>query len=200
MLNKPLQIGITGGIGSGKTLVTKIFSLLGVPIYDADSRAKWLTLHHPEIKMGLLSMFGEQAYQDNQLNSRYIAQQVFQDKGKLEDLNNLVHPKVAEDYLIWLSEQQRAVYIVKEAALLFESGSFKMLDKIIVVSAPLELRIERILVRDKQRTKKEVLSIIDKQMLEAEKNQQADFVIYNDETQLVIPQVVELNRKFSLIS
>ena len=196
MATKPLKIGITGGIGSGKTLVSKIFSVLGVPVYDADSRAKWISNFHPNVKEEIIALFGTEAYLDNKLNTRYIAPIVFNDKSKTEKLNAIVHPRVGEDFNNWVESHKHFPYLLKEAALMFESDSFKQLDKIIVVSAPLELRIRRILARDPQRTEAEIRGIMDKQMPEEEKLKRADFVIFNNDQQLIIPQVVELDRQF----
>jgi dephospho-CoA kinase len=199
MANKPLKIGITGGIGSGKTLVSKIFSLLGIPVYDADTRAKWISNFHPEVKKEIIELFGAEAYLHDKLNTRYIAGIVFKDKTKTEELNHIVHPRVGEDFLNWVEQHKEFPYILKEAALMFESDSYKSLDKIIVVSAPLDLRIKRVLSRDPQRTEAEVRGIIDKQIPEKEKINRADFVVMNDDQQMVIPQVVELHKKFIII-
>jgi len=196
MPTKPLKIGITGGIGAGKTLVSKVFSVLGIPVYDADSRAKWISNFHPEVRKEITALVGEQAYIEEKLNTRYIAGIVFNDKSKTEKLNAIVHPRVGEDFSEWVSKHQEFPYLLKEAALLFESGTYKLLDKIIVVSAPLDVRLKRILIRDPQRTEAEVRAIIDKQMSEEEKIKKGDFVVYNDDTQMVIPQVVALDKLF----
>ena len=196
MATKPLKIGITGGIGSGKTMVSKIFSVLGIPVYDADTRAKWISNYHPQVKKEIQQLFGEQAYTDNKLNNRYIASIVFNDKNKTGQLNAIVHPRVGEDFENWVKENANAPYLLKEAALMFESDSYKLLDKVIVVSAPLELRIQRILTRDPQRTEAEIRGIMDKQLPEEEKQKRADYIIHNDDNNLIIPQVVELDKKF----
>jgi dephospho-CoA kinase len=196
MKNKILKIGITGGIGTGKTLVSKIFGVLGIPVYDADSRAKWISNFHPEVKKELISLFGEEAYREGKFNSRFIVGEIIKDKAKTEKLNAIVHPRVGEDFADWVEKNKDFPYLLKEAALMYESDSYKTLDKIVVVSAPLELRIKRVLARDTQRTEVEVRGIMDKQMSEDEKLKRADFIIYNDDQQLVIPQVVELDKKF----
>ncbi|HVD98578.1 MAG TPA: dephospho-CoA kinase [Cytophagaceae bacterium] len=198
MKNNPLKIGITGGIGSGKTVVSKIFSVLSVPVYDADTRAKWISNFHPEVKKEITALFGPEAYQDGKFNTRYIASIVFKEKEKTAQLNAIVHPRVGEDFEQWAAQHNNFPYLLKEAALMYESDSYKQMDKIIVVSAPLELRIKRILARDPQRTEAEVRGIIDKQMPEAEKLKRADFIIYNDDQQLLIPQVVALDKQFKL--
>jgi dephospho-CoA kinase len=196
MGNKVLKIGITGGIGSGKSLVCKVFSMLGIPVYDSDSRAKWIANFHPVVKKEMIVLFGSDAYLDGKLNTRYISEIVFKDKSKTEKINAIIHPKVGEDFNEWYSQQINVPYILKEAALLYESGSYKTLDKIIVVTAPLEMRIKRVLQRDVHRTESEVRAIINKQFSEEEKCKRADFLIYNNEEQLVIPQVVDLDKKF----
>jgi dephospho-CoA kinase len=196
MANKPLKIGITGGIGSGKTLVSKIFSVLGIPVYDADSRAKWISNEHPKVKAEITDLFGNEAYLDGKLNTRYIASIVFKDQSNTAKLNSIVHPRVGEDFENWVHDHMEYPYLLKEAALLFESESYKQLDKILVVSAPLELRIKRILARDPQRSEAEIRGIMDKQMPEGEKLKRADFILYNNDQQLIIPQVVELDQLF----
>ncbi len=196
MRNKVLKIGITGGIGSGKTLISRIFSILGIPVYDADSRAKWISNFHPDVKKEIIELFGESAYIDNKFNSRHIVSMILNDKTKTEKLNNIVHPRVGEDFMEWTSQHNNAPYLLKEAALLFESDSYKTLDKIIVVTAPLEIRIKRILIRDPQRTETEIHGIMDKQMPEEEKIKRADFLIHNDDRQMVIPQVIALDKIF----
>lgn len=195
--NFPLQVGITGGIGSGKSLVCKIFFAVGIPVYDADYRAKWVMNHHPLLKRDIIAVFGEQAYTANQeLNRPYLASQVFNDSKKVALLNSLVHPRVGEDYATWVQANARYPYLVKEAALLYEAGSYQLLNKIITVSAPLDIRIQRIRKRDPQRTIKEIEAIIARQMPEEEKLQRADFIIYNDESRLLIPQVLSLHQQF----
>ena len=195
-----LQIGITGGIGSGKSLITRIFSCLGVPIYDADSRAKYLMTTDGILIDQIKKEFGELSFNnDNELNRSYLSRLVFADQEKLERLNSLVHPRVGEDYKKWV-DQQKSLYVVKEAALMFEAGSNKMLDKVIVVSAPEELRIKRVLKRDTHRTREEIEKIITNQLNEDEKLKLADFVIMNDELHLVIPQVLALHQQFCLAS
>jgi dephospho-CoA kinase len=194
---KPLLIGITGGIGSGKSLVCKIFSLLGIPIYEADSRAKWLMVNDLALREKIKAQFGEESYlPDNQLNRQYLASQVFNDGDKVKIMNSLVHPRVGEDYQAWVLANQNQPYLLNEAALMFESGRYLSMNQIITVFAPLDLRIKRIRQRDPQRTPDEIRAIIQKQMPEEEKITRANFVIYNDDQQLVIPQVLALHQSF----
>lgn len=196
-MNKPLSIGITGGIGSGKSLICKIFAKLGVPIYDADSKAKTLMTSDKILVAQIKKQFGESSYQvEGSLNRDYLSREVFNDPIKLERLNQLVHPRVGLDSEQWIEGNKGVPYVVKEAALLFESGAHKQLDKIIVVTAPETMRIQRVLNRDKSKSKEEVLKIIRSQMPEEEKIKLADFVIRNDESELVIPQVLKLHERF----
>jgi dephospho-CoA kinase len=194
---KSLRVGITGGIGSGKSLVCKIFEQLGAPVYDADSRARRLMTEDKVLVEQIKAKFGEQSYaKSGELNREYLSKEVFNNSLRLELLNSLVHPRVALDSERWMNENANAPYLIKEAALLFESGSYKTLDKIIVITAPEALRVNRTLNRDKTRTKEDVLKIIRNQMNEDEKISRADFVIHNDESMLIIPQVLKLHERF----
>jgi dephospho-CoA kinase len=193
----PLQIGITGGIGSGKSLVCKIFAQLGVAVYDADSHAKALMTTDGILVSQIKKEFGDLTYTaDGALDRVYLAEHVFSDKAELEKLNSLVHPRVAVDYESWFKLHLNESYVLKEAALLFESGSWRLLDKIIVVSAPESLRLRRVLQRDAHRTVDQFKGIVEKQMPEGEKLKRADYIIVNDETKPVIPQVISLHEQF----
>jgi len=192
---KIFKVGITGGIGSGKSLICKIFSVFGIPIYDADSRAKWLLNHDETLIKEVKEVFGNEAYQNNMLNRAYMADIVFIDPVQLEKLNRLVHPRVALDYDLWVDSHLDSPYTLKEAALLFESGSYKKLDKVINVSAPEEIRIKRVLLRDSQRNEDQVRAIISKQLTDRERKAMADYNINNEGTSLVIPQVWKLHNK-----
>ena len=195
-MSLPLQIGITGGIGSGKSLVCKIFECLGVPVYDADSRAKSLMTTDGILISQIKKEFGNLSYNtDGTLNRKHIAEAAFGNPEKLKALDALVHPRVAANYEQWAGEQTHP-YVIKEAALLFEAGSYKSLNKIIVVSAPEHLRIKRVVARDPGRSGQMVKDIIRNQMPDAEKSSKADFVVTNDESQLVIPQVLRLHEIF----
>lgn len=195
-MKKPLQIGITGGIGSGKSIVCRIFHTLGVPVYDADSRAKSLMTTDGILITQIKKEFGVLSYDiDGSIDREYLAQ-AFQDKKKLSLLNSLIHPRVAQDYNQWMKEQKYA-YVLKEAALLFEAKSHTTLDKIIVVSAPEGLRIKRVLHRDPHRTRQQVMDIIHNQLQEEEKLKLADFVLINDDTALITPQVLKLHEIFT---
>ena len=193
-----LKIGLTGGIGSGKTTVAKIFELLGTPVYFADEASKRLYHTNKELITGLKKHFGEDIYTNEQLNRSKLAAIVFNDPEKLELLNSLVHPPTIKDAEEWM-QKQNVPYVIKEAALLFEAGSAKALDFVVGVSAPEELRIKRVMDRDGIK-KEEVLSRIVRQMDEKTKMSLCDFVIKNDEQELVIPQVLALHERFLQMS
>ncbi|NML67115.1 dephospho-CoA kinase [Hymenobacter sp. RP-2-7] len=194
------RIGITGGIGSGKSVVARLFAALGVPVYDSDSRAKWVMAHDLVLRAQLLAAFGADTYgADGQLNRPYLARVAFADPARLAQLNALVHPRVGEDFAAWSAQQAAAghAYALKEAALLFESGAYQGLDKVITVFAPPEVRTARVLARDAHRTAADVARIIAQQLPETERLARADYVVYNDDSQLVIPQVLALHQQWA---
>ncbi len=196
-MNTPLQIGITGGIGSGKSLVCKIFQGLGIPVYDADSHAKGLMTTDGILVSEIKKEFGELSYNlDGSLNRAYLSDTVFNNTEQLKILNKLVHPRVGENYMQWVEQHRNHPYVLKEAALLFESGANQSLDKIITVYAGEELRKKRVLKRDAHRTADQVLAIMENQMPEKEKMRRADYRIKNDESMLLIPQVLDLHQRF----
>ena len=195
-MTKPVLIGLTGGIGSGKTTVSKVFKSLGVPIYYADDRAKWLMANDEQLKGEIQEAFDAESYDDEgNLNRAYLAERVFPDQKQLSQLNALVHPAVGRDFAAWVKEHRAQPYLLKEAALIFEAGSYKSLDKVIVVTSPKEERIKRVLLRDMQRSREQVLAIIDKQLSENERKRRADYLIDNSGKVLVIPQVMGLDQK-----
>ena len=196
-MKQPLQIGITGGIGSGKSLVCKIFQHLRIPVYDADSHAKALMTTDGILVSQIKKEFGDLAYHPHgELNRPWLASHVFSDESKLEKLNKLVHPRVAVDYESWVERHADEPYVIKEAALLFESGSYRYLSKIVVVTAPERLRQARVLKRDPHRTVEQFREIVEKQLPEEEKMKRADYLIVNDDTTLVLPQVLKLHEAF----
>jgi dephospho-CoA kinase len=199
MSKRPLKIGITGGIGTGKTTVTRIFELLQVPIYNADHRAKVIMQNDQELKAQLKDTFGKAIFDDESLNTKMLASIVFNDPEKLSMLNALVHPRVGEDFQDWFQGKANHPYVLKEAALMFEAGSDKQMDRVITVFSPLNLRIERIQARDRHRTVEDIENIINRQMAESEKLKKSDHIIYNDEENLLIPQVMKLHELFTLL-
>ena len=193
--SRPLLVGITGGIGSGKSTVCKLFTLLGVPVYTADDRAKWLMSHDTTLKEKILAAFGAESYHSTgELNRGYLAETVFSNPEKVTSLNALVHPAVGKDFALWVS-QQNAPYLIKEAALLFETGAAKELDFVINISSPLRVRMARVLLRDPQRTEEQVNQIINQQLRDEEKNELADFSIKNSDNKLLLPQVIALHEQ-----
>ena len=185
--------GITGGIGSGKSIVAEMFRVLGVPVYDADRAAKRLMQEDEELKKQIINLFGESSYINRKLNTAYLSSVVFENPDELDKLNKIIHPATIEDAKKWFS-QQHAPYVVKEAALLFESGSVKDLDFVIGVFAPQTLRIKRVMNRNNM-TAEDVKNRMKKQIDEQIKMRLCDAVINNDDTQLVIPQVLTLHEK-----
>ncbi|MDW3195985.1 MAG: dephospho-CoA kinase [Cytophagales bacterium] len=182
-------VGITGGIGAGKSIVSRIFQTLGAPVYDADSRAKRLMNEHEAIREQVIELFGAESYDQGVLNREHIGKIAFHQPKRLEQLNAVVHPAVAEDFANWAQEQSFS-YVLKEAALLVETGSYKSLDYLILVSAPVDIRTQRVLKRDPHRNAKDVQAIIERQLSEEQKAAIAQTIITNDESQLVIPQVL----------
>jgi dephospho-CoA kinase len=190
-----LKIGITGGIGSGKSTVTQIFEILNVPIYKSDLEARDLMMGDAEIISEIKHHFGNNAYLDSGiLNKKYISDIVFNNVEKLNLLNSIVHPVVFEHFKNWCS-LQKSPYILKEAALLFETNFYKENHYNILVSCPLEIRIQNVMKRDGSNREK-VVSIINKQMAEGEKEKLADFIIYNNEKSFLIEQVLALHHNF----
>ncbi|WCT14120.1 dephospho-CoA kinase [Mucilaginibacter jinjuensis] len=191
-----LKIGITGNIGSGKTTVSKVFELLGVPVFYADAAAREVMTNDEELISGVKQAFGIEAYfEDGSLNRKYIAGKVFNDPAELAKLNTLVHPATFRAFDNWAKSFPDAPYLMKEAAILFESGSYKLCDYSIIVTAPKEVRMQRVIARDNISIA-EVESRDARQMPEEEKVKLANFRIKNDDTQLVIPQVLALHQQF----
>jgi dephospho-CoA kinase len=190
-----LKIGITGNIGSGKTTVSKLFELLGIPVFYADDHAKNVMVQDAELITGIKQTFGTEAYfEDGTLNRKYIAGIVFNNAAELAKLNALVHPAVFRAFDNWLAVQD-APYVLKEAAILFESGSDKGCDRTLMVAAPLELRLQRILKRDNI-TRAEAESRNARQFSDEKKIALANDLIMNDDSQLVIPQVLKLHQLY----
>lgn len=190
-----LKIGITGGIGSGKTTVCRLFELLGVSVYYADIRAKMLMQIDEDLMEGIRAAFGREVYDGHILNRSLLGSIVFNDAEQLQRLNGLVHPAVFRDFDKW-STEQKGLYVLKEAAILFESGSAKDCAYTILVKSPLDLRVSRIMKRDGL-SKEDIMKRIDKQMSDEEKEKLASFIIVNDETRLVIPQVLALHQQLT---
>jgi dephospho-CoA kinase len=194
--NRPLLIGITGGIGSGKSTVCRVFNCLGVPVYDADSRARWLMNNNKDLILKIRNEFGEASYKEGVLDRTYIAKLVFSDPEKLATINSLSHPIVALDFEDWVSKHLAYPYLIKEAALLIESDAYKQLDKLVLVIADENTRIARVLKRDPQRSKEEVMDIIKRQSSDYDKINHVHYVVYNNIDTTVLLKILELNQLF----
>ncbi len=193
------MIGVTGGIGSGKSIVCGVFEALDVPVYYADARAKWLTNNDLQLRKEIKELLGRQAYDENsEYNRKWVASQVFENPALLQMLNMLVHPRVFDDTRRWLQSHQDKPYVIREAALTNAAGDGNDLDKLIVVISPLALRIERIKKRDSQRTETEIEAIIARQKTDEMFAKIADYQILNDEKQLLLPQILNLHQAFTV--
>jgi dephospho-CoA kinase len=190
------RIGITGGIGAGKSLVAEIIKAMGYPVYNSDERAKELTESNPKIKEDLIHLFGEEIYQNDKLNKFALAQAIFSDESVREKVNALIHPIVREDFNLWALAQNNSL-VFNESAILFETGSFKNFDAIILVYAPKELRIKRIMKRDNC-SENEVLKRMNAQFSDEEKYQLTEFRVLNDEQTPLLEQVEQIILSFSL--
>jgi len=190
-----IKVGLTGGIGSGKTTVAKVFETLGIPVYYADDRTKYLMNTDETLKASIIQHFGNDTYKNGELDRKYLAAIVFNNKEKLELLNSLTHPITIRDADEWM-KQQTTLYTIKEAALLFESGAAQQLDYIIGVYAPQHIRVKRVVQRDNLPVE-DVMKRISRQIDEEMKMKLCDFIITNNDQQLVIPQVLELHKRFS---
>lgn len=194
MFNHTLKIGLTGGIGSGKSIVSGLFRILDIPVYDSDARAKSLMTSDDELVESIKTVFGKQVYSpDHSLNRKLLSDIVFKDSEKLEQLNGLVHPVVMRDFGIW-SGLQESAYVILESAILIETGIYKLLHKNICVYTPADLRISRIMKRDNISFEK-AMERIKNQLIDAKKLQLSDYVIINDEKNSLIDQVLTFHNQ-----
>lgn len=192
------SIGVTGGIGSGKTVVCRVFETLGIPVYYADERAKWLTEHDPILKADITRVLGPQAYDLlGRYNRAWVASQVFSDPALLAQLNGVIHPRVWADTAAWVQQHAHKPYVLKEAALMGAANPGHGLDAVVVVTAPVPLRIDRIRQRDPHRSDDEIRNIISRQISDEDRLRIADHVLINDESQLLLPQIVALHNTFT---
>ncbi len=187
-------VGITGGIGCGKSVVAHLFRILGIPVYDADQEAKKLYDHDPMLKALIIANFGPEVYPNHRFHPKALSEIVFRDPQKLKLLNEIIHPRVIAHSREWI-KQQTSPYAVKEAALLIESGSYQELDTLIVVNSPIKMRIARVMQRD-HISRDAVEARIKQQMPEPEKAKFAQHIIENNECMLLIPQVLDLHELF----
>ena len=189
-----IKIGLTGGIGSGKTTVSHIFQALGYPVYISDTRASWLINHHDGIKRALISLFGKSIYLlTGKLDKKRLASLIFNDKERIEQVNKIVHPVVTEDFLEW-SKAQNTPFLFFESAILFEAGLTSIFDYIITVTANRETRIQRAMKRDMVGREK-IIERIDNQLPDAKKCLQSDFIIYNNDSDRLLEQIIEIVKK-----
>jgi dephospho-CoA kinase len=188
-------VGITGGIGSGKSVVSRIFRMLGIPVYDADAAAKDLYKRYPDLSERVLAEFGpDVSDSEGGIDRKKLAAVVFQDPERLKVLNRLVHPLVKKDFKEWCSLHRAAPYVMKEAAILFESGTHKDCNLVIAVTAPQELRLLRVKARD-QRSVAEIKKVMENQWSDEEKIKRSDFTVQNGEDDAVLPQVLQIHER-----
>lgn len=190
-----IRVGITGGIGSGKSLICQVFSHLRVPVYYADIEARLLMDYDPEIQQALKAILGTAVFHQGVLDRNRMASVIFRDKSLLDQVNSLIHPRVAAHFLGWCKHHADFPYVIQESAILFESNAFRDFDRIITVTAPEETRIQRVIIR-KDMTPEKAAAIIRNQLTEEEKIRRSHHVIVNDGTELVIPQVLKLHNLF----
>ncbi|WP_019669472.1 dephospho-CoA kinase [Eudoraea adriatica] len=188
-------IGLTGGIGSGKTTVAKLFEELGVPVYNSDLKAKKLMQNSKKLRTAVIDLLGKESYVLQKLNKKYIADKIFDDKELLQKLNAIVHPAVRQDFIKW-AKRKSAPYVIQEAAILFENNSYKTFDKIILVKAPKEVRVQRVLTRDAI-SEKEILTRMENQWDDSKKIPLADYVIENTDLEKTKIQVEKIHHELT---
>lgn len=187
-----IKLGVTGGIGSGKSVVCSVISAMGYPIYNADLEARRIVDNDQEVILLIKDLFGDDIYtRSNQLNRKKVAEAVFSDQSLLEKLNSIIHPAVAEHFKLWLIEHSCRDLVVKEAAILFESGAYKGVDKIISVVAPTEIRVKRVMERDGL-SQESVLHRMNNQFSQDELIKRSDYIVENDGVKLILPQIVRI--------
>jgi dephospho-CoA kinase len=190
-----IKVGITGGIGSGKSLICQVFSRLDVPVYNADIESSILSETDPEIKKLLISLLGSNIYSGQSLNKLIMAELIFNDKSLLEKVNQIIHPRVAAHFNEWCAIHAGHRYVIEESALLFESNAYLAFNRIITVTSPEDIRIQRV-IRRKNMSHEKIMAIIKNQLPEQEKIVRSHYVIINDDSTLIIPQVLQLHRSF----
>ena len=189
-------VGITGGIGSGKSTVCKVFETLGVPVFYADEEARMITEDNVEVVGAIKTLFGEEIYQNGALNRRHLGTIVFAHPELLQKLNEIIHPAVGKRFQDWVKANAKAPYIVKEAAILIETGGHKVMDEVVLVTAAEEIRIERVMARDNV-SEADVRARMSRQMPDDEKVKFASFIIDNDGKSLILPKILEFHHKMS---
>ncbi|MBE9509829.1 MAG: dephospho-CoA kinase [Bacteroidetes bacterium] len=190
------KVGVTGGIGSGKSLVCKIFRCLNVPVFSADDEAKVLLETDPEIRLALTGFFGEELYLSGKLNKQMLAGLIFNDRKNIDIVNKAVHPAVLERFTEWVNFQTKSAYVIMEAAIIFETGTDRFLDKVINITAPEAIRIERVCKRDGV-SKEKVIERINNQLTEKERKEKANINLVNDGRVMLLPQILEVHKLLS---
>ena len=188
-----IKVGLTGGIGSGKTIISEVFKSLNIPVFNADNEAKIILNTHKEVIFEVKNNFGD-IYNEQGINRTKLASIIFNDKSALNKMNALIHPKVLENFYSWLKKQSNALYVIKEAAILFESSAYKELDFTINVHAGELIRINRVIERDNT-TIENVKSRMKNQLSDDDRIKLADFTIYNDGNKMILPQILEIHNK-----
>ena len=191
-----IKVGVTGGIGSGKTMVCRVFENLGVPVYYADLAARFLVDNCQDIRDELIALLGKDIYEKQGLNRPLFSSRVFKHKQMLEKANHIIHPKVRDDFYQWAEKYRNLDYVIEEAAILFESGGNRMVDKCITVIAPVEIRTVRVLKRAGM-THERIRDIMKNQWPDEEKVRLSDFVVTNDEKSLILPQILLIHQVFT---
>lgn len=194
-MKTPNKIGLTGGIGSGKTTVSKIFHSLGVPIFNSDECGKQLLLENGEVIKNVIKIFGKKIIKKKKIDIQKLSEIIFSNKKNLESINHIIHPQVGVEFNKWLAQHNNN-YIIKESALLFESKTHHLLDKIILVKAPIKMRIKRVLERD-ARTELQIKKIIAHQLKTRDVIKRADYIINNNEKTLLTPKIIQLHNQLS---
>ncbi|MFN2429076.1 MAG: dephospho-CoA kinase [Cryomorphaceae bacterium] len=190
--NTPIEVGLTGGIAAGKSLAAEIFKVLSVPVFNADTEAKTILETSAEVRRAIIERFGEKAYSGNLPNRPFLADRVFKDESSRKDLNAIVHPAVGRTYAEWVKVQS-AVYVIKEAAITFETGMYKQMDRMILVTAPEEVRLSRAVKRDGSDQEK-IENRMRAQWSDEKKIPLSDFLIHNDGQTALIPQVLKIHK------
>ncbi len=199
-ITNPFLVGITGGMGAGKSLVCKILNNLGIPVYSSDDRAKDIMINNKILKKEIINHFGSKSYSGNKLNNNFLSQSVFNSSIKLLKMNNLVHPFVKEDFLSWVKKNDNKDYLVKESALLIDTGGYQELNFNVYVLADKTVRIKRIMERDPDRNKSDIIKIINNQIEDSKASKYCDKVINNDGELLLLPQVLKMHDQILKIS
>jgi len=193
-----IKIGLTGGIGSGKSVVSHLLATMGIPVYIADDEAKRITSSNITIRQQLVHLLGEEIFSNGELNKKLLAAYLFSDPENAKIVNGIIHPRVKEDFVRWVSLNNHYPIVAIESAILIEAGFEDEVDIIVMVSAPLDLRLKRLALRDSSSSKEQIKKRIQSQMDDEEKKAMANFVIVNDEETPVIPQIIELMNFTSL--